>query len=365
MSRVQLICPSLNTGGIEKSMIRLCKQFCDDESAVDFLVCLPVKQAFYQPDQRANFQRPRWKRRSGWLNTIVYYAQLMIWIRSIARKNQPDLTIVYGDYFGPLVIVALAFLGIPVFVSDRMSPDRRFPWLVRCAKRISYPKAAGFIAQTKRAADTARMRYGDALPICVIPSPVEPAPQGSERRQPTILCVGRLHYEKGMDIAIQAFFEAGLSDWQLKIVGEGPERARLEGLIEELRLNDRVFLLGERRDTAKLMEECAVFLLPSRSEGFPNALCEAMSAGMACVSFNDLNDESIISSHEIDGFLVREKSIASLADGIRKIAENRDLRLKLQSNAAAINQRLDPDYLFQRLARFIKDPRNTASSHVN
>ncbi|MCH8478204.1 MAG: glycosyltransferase [Wenzhouxiangella sp.] len=352
--RICLVCPSLNAGGIEKSMIRLCEQFCARSYPVDFLVCLPSSKPFYQPDARANLEQPDWERRPGRLNSIRFYARLMRWIRSRVRNNRPDLVIVYGDYFGPLVIFSLAFLGIPVFVSDRMSPDRRFLLAVRWAKRMSYPRAAGFIAQTERAARSARARYGASLPIRVIPNPVEAIAPPPKERQRTLLCVGRLNYEKGRDIAVQAFAEADPDDWQLKIAGEGPERPRLEALIEQLGLSQRVYLLGEISNVPDLMRECAIFILPSRSEGFPNALCEAMSAGMACISFAGLNDPDIIREDGLDGVLVKEQSVAALADAISAVTGRDELRVRMQTNAVEIQFRLESATIFERMLSFIR-----------
>ena len=352
--RICLVCPSLNAGGIERSMIRLCEQFCARGHPVDFLVCLPASQPFYRPDTRANLEQPGWQRRPGRLNTIRFYLRLMRWIRSRVKQNRPDLVIVYGDYFGPLVIFSLSMLGIPVFVSDRMSPDRRFPLPIRCAKRLSYPRAAGFIAQTERAARAARGRYGNALPIRVIPNPVEALPPGRPDRQQTLLCVGRLNHEKGMDIAIQAFAKADPEGWQLLIAGEGPERGRLEALIEQLALGARVSLIGESSQVAELMSKCAVFLLPSRSEGFPNALCEAMSAGMACICFADLNDPTIISEDGQDGMLVTERTVSALAESISAVTGQLAVRRRLQANAVRIQHRLSPAHVFEQTLSFVR-----------
>ena len=94
-----------------------------------------------------------------------------------------------------------------------------------------------------------------------------------------IIGIGRLSFEKGFDRLLQAFAKVeGHKEWKLVLVGDGPERERLKILAANLSITDRVVFLGLRKDVDQWLAESKIFVIPSRCEGFPNALCEAMAS---------------------------------------------------------------------------------------
>ena len=103
----------------------------------------------------------------------------------------------------------------------------------------------------------------------------------------TVLAVGRLHEQKGFDLLLQAWqpIEKHYPEWQLRIVGEGPQRAALERQIREQGL-EHVVLAGRTADVAKEYAAASLFVLSSRYEGLPLALMEAMWCGTPCVAFD-------------------------------------------------------------------------------
>ena len=103
----------------------------------------------------------------------------------------------------------------------------------------------------------------------------------------TVLAVGRLHEQKGFDLLLQAWqpIEKHYPEWQLRIVGEGPQRAALERQIREQGL-EHVVLAGRTADVAKEYAAASLFVLSSRYEGLPLALIEAMWCGTPCVAFD-------------------------------------------------------------------------------
>jgi starch synthase (maltosyl-transferring) len=103
---------------------------------------------------------------------------------------------------------------------------------------------------------------------------------------PTLLAIGRLDRQKGFDWLLQdsnRLLES-LPGFRLAIVGEGPERARLDARIHAAGLADRVELPGWQDDIARRFHEATLVLIPSRWEGMPNVLLEAMASGRAVVA---------------------------------------------------------------------------------
>ncbi len=98
---------------------------------------------------------------------------------------------------------------------------------------------------------------------------------------PLLVTVGRLDAQKGYDVLLKAM--PGIPG-HLLIVGEGQDRPLLEGLIKELKLEDKVTLTGWRKDIARLLQAADLCIISSRSEGFPLVMIEALHAGAPIVS---------------------------------------------------------------------------------
>src|SRR4029077_13065596 len=118
-----------------------------------------------------------------------------------------------------------------------------------------------------------------AIPnIVVAPPPGEAVP----RARRTVVALGRLVAFKRLNLLIRAFAHVAgrYPGWQLEIWGEGPQRAFLEGVIEKVDGDGRIRLRGHARDVYAVLRGADLFAMTSTTEGFPNALCEAMACGV-------------------------------------------------------------------------------------
>lgn len=183
------------------------------------------------------------------------------------------------------------------------------------------------------------------IPNGVDPEKFSPAPAGRpDAAQPerTILCVARLQYPKGVDVLLHAWARmlreepAWRASYQprLLIVGEGPLRVQLERISIELGIQESVEFLGLRRDVAALLQTAWGFVLPSRWEGMPNALLEAMASGLPCIATRVSGSEDVIDDG-INGLLVPPLDPAALAQALRRIIEDADLAQHLAQEARA------------------------------
>lgn len=167
-------------------------------------------------------------------------------------------------------------------------------------------------------------------------APVTPAPRSSDGQ--TILALGRLHEVKGFDTLIQAMTK--LPDATLLIAGEGPERPKLEALINTLDLAPRVKLLGWRTDTGALLKAADLFVSSSRHEPLGNMVLEAFSAQTPVLAAAAEGPRETIRDH-VDGILVPIDDAAALARAARMLLASPAQRAAL---AAAGRARFEAEF---------------------
>jgi glycosyltransferase involved in cell wall biosynthesis len=176
---------------------------------------------------------------------------------------------------------------------------------------------------------TADIVRGSGVPerrIAVIPNAYQGRPvlpRGEARRrlalpgdQRVVGWVGRLSFEKGPDLLVEAVARLGLDDVVTVLVGDGPERDRVEGLRSRLALApDRVRLVGRREDAAALLCAFDAIVISSRREGTPMILLEAIAAGVPVVSFGVGGVPGVVD--ESSAWLVPERDVDALARAVR------------------------------------------------
>jgi glycosyltransferase involved in cell wall biosynthesis len=179
----------------------------------------------------------------------------------------------------------------------------------------------------------------------VIPNPVQPAPAAVPARpRPGRLAVatlGSLRSVKGHDQLIEAFalVSGQFPSWDLWIHGEGPARAALEAQIQCLRLEDRVHLPGATAEAAARLREADLFVLPSRAEGFPNALAEAMACGLPVISFDCASGPRELIRPELDGILVSPGDIPGLSTAMARLMADPAERSSMAARATEVVER--------------------------
>jgi glycosyltransferase involved in cell wall biosynthesis len=154
----------------------------------------------------------------------------------------------------------------------------------------------------------------------------ERRPPAKVRDAPVIGAIGRLEHQKGFDILIRAL--ADLDGVQLVLVGDGSERRSLEKLARILGVADRIAWQGWTDEARSHLASFDVFALPSRFEGFPLALLEALLARLAVVAA-DVGDVAEAIHHDETGLLVPSEDPRALADAIQRLLTDANLRRRL------------------------------------
>ena len=168
-------------------------------------------------------------------------------------------------------------------------------------------------------------------------------------RTPLVLTAARLHEQKGLDVLIKAV--PGVPDACFAIAGDGPERRQLEKLAADLGVEDRVRFLGSRSDIPALLGASDLFVLPSRYEGFPLALLEAMAAEVPVVATRiDGVDELVVDGQ--NGDLVEAGDSAALGSAITNLLADPDRRKALATRGhELVLQRYGAEAMTARVTR--------------
>lgn len=164
------------------------------------------------------------------------------------------------------------------------------------------------------------------------------------------LCIGRLIHQKAVDILIAAFRRVDAETFLL-IVGQGKDRGALERQVQESGLEGRVIFTGVRDDIPQLLLSADCFILPSRYEGLPLVLIEALAAG-APIIVSDFESSREVITHGENGLVVPREDVGALSQAMERIKEDGVLRGRLSSGSRKSAERFSVARHVQALLRY-------------
>ena len=150
-----------------------------------------------------------------------------------------------------------------------------------------------------------------------------------------VIAAGRLNRQKGFDRLIEAFAPVARAHpgWELRIYGQGKERAALQAMIDELQIGSQTRLMGWTDSLGDAMSEASVFAMTSRFEGLPLVGIEAMSRGLPMVSFDCPRGPRELVKDGINGFLVPNGDIPAFTAALSQVIDDDELRASMSKAA--------------------------------
>jgi glycosyltransferase involved in cell wall biosynthesis len=182
-------------------------------------------------------------------------------------------------------------------------------------------------------------------------------PSPNHEKNNEITFIGRLDYMKGIHILLEAFkiLKRRGVNAQLRIIGDGPDREKLEGMAEDLSISGSVTFSGEIKDVVVPLQESAVFVLPSLSEGLSNVLLEAMACGLPIVATRIGGNIDLIKDG-VNGILVDPERPDQLSNALRKILRDNDLARCMGIEARkTVEEQFSMDSVVKRYVELYKE----------
>lgn len=345
--KLVLIIPALTAGGAERVMSILANYWANKAWEITLLTLDDgTSPPFFPLDSRIR-HRPLALMADSTNPLMGLYNNLrrIRVLHQALRQEAPTVLISFLDSTNVLTLLASRGLKLPVIVAEHIDPAQYRIKPVWVALRYGvYPWAARVVVLTERALNYfpqtlhARCRV---LPNPVVVAPVRDDPEPEPRTKRHLLAMGRLVEQKGFDILLDAFAQLHTEypDWTLTILGEGPERVALEARADRLGIAHQVNWPGIVQHPESYLQHADLFALPSRYEGFPMALCEAMAAGLAVVAADCPTGPREIIRNGVDGLLVQPEDPTALATSLKTLMDAPDERQRMGNAARAIVER--------------------------
>lgn len=330
--KLLFVVPSLKSGGLERAASILSSQWAGYEATSVVLLTLDNTPPFYPLDERVMVvQSPvSFNKHHRLVKALLRW----FWLRKKARSIAPDAVLSFGEGFNAFVLFALRFLRKPIFLGNRTTPITSLQGFRGLVNPVAYRRAHGVFLQTQKSQELLQARYRGSS-FVVIPNPIKSLDVEVRYDRTKLFFTGSMGGDKNQSELIDIFATLAndFPQWELVLAGDGPKRAALEAQVAALGLQDRVRMPGVVKDLSALYETGSIFAFTSLLEGFPNALGEAMNAGLAAIAYDCLTGPADLIEDGANGRLIPLGNRGAFTEALRQLMSSEALRRELGSEA--------------------------------
>jgi glycosyltransferase involved in cell wall biosynthesis len=344
---------SVSLGGAERVAANLANYWVGERFDVWVATVSSDEKDFYKFDPRIkrvglDLAKPS----KGYVSAILNNIKILRSVRHLIKKISPDVTIALMTSANVYLALSSWNLSGKRIGSEHNHPTmRRIGSIWELLRRWTYCRLDCLVALTESSALWLRQNT-NSRNVRVIGNPIAwPIPSHEPVIKPDsvllstrkyALAVGRLVEQKGFDLLITAFsrLTSQIPNWDLVIIGYGELQQSLQEQVSELKLENRIFIIGPVGNLGDWFMASDLYVLSSRFEGFGNTLAEAMSYGLPVISFDCETGPSDIIHHDLDGLLIPAGDIEKLAEGLKTLMNDEGLRDRLAAQAIETRKRL-------------------------
>lgn len=297
--------------------------------------------------------------RSGLIEQVSFILAGSLAFSSILKTFPAQVVLAFfGVPSGLIAWLLKKRTGLPYLVSMRGGDVPGFrPYdfgtyhrLVAPLLRIIWREAGCLVANSHGLRELA-LKFEPSAHIELVPNGVDMQafkPTKQAWSPPRLLSAGRLVYQKGFDLAARALAGMQELDWEWYIAGGGSFRPEFENLCRELGITGRVHLPGwqSKEKLTRQYQQANLFVFPSRHEGMPNAVLEAMASGLPVVASRIAGNEELV-VHNETGLLFQSESVVELQSCLRELIPDAGRR---QAMGGAARARVEANYSWAGVA---------------
>lgn len=328
--KIDLVSSSLFGAGAQRVLVLLANHFVSKGHEVTIITF--NKGDAYSLDSKIK----RVRLHSGYFrnHTLRTLCNLIIYYRR--KSNRPDVCISFIRKMNFSAIISSKIFSIKVIACEHNNHLAPTNAIVNFTWKYLY-RLADYITVLTAFDKPFFEAKGAKVMVMPNPSTFTPIIDNTHQREKVILAVGSLNrvYHKGFDnlIALISPTLKGNPDWLLKIIGKGDGLDSLKGLANQHGIDKQVIFAGFRDDVNDIMHTSEIFILPSRFEGLPMVLLEAMSQGMACIAYDCVTGPSEMIQDGQNGLLIENQNTEQMQIGLMKLINSENYRRDLASNA--------------------------------
>lgn len=321
--RIALVISDLSSGGAERVISTLANEFSKFDHIEVHLICLIKGNSFYELDPRIIVHKPNFNYRN--YIKIFAYIKTIFYLRKKLKSINAKSYLSFGGRYNAMCIISGLGLKSKVYVSDRSRPGISYGKIQDKLNKMLYPLADGIVAQTTQSKEYHLSQFSHKN-IRVIGNPIPVLKDDKINKRNIILNVGRFIKTKNQSLLIKIFEEICPDDWELWFVGDGEFFDKCTEQAKNSLLANKITFWGEQSNISIFYNQCKIFAFTSTSEGFPNALGEAMGCGLACISFDCIAGPSDIIDDGKNGYLIENMNTTEYSKKLNELVTNEKKR---------------------------------------
>ena len=343
--RIAFVIDSLGAGGCQRVVTSIANELVADEVEVLIVTFEPAENNFFYLDGRV--ARKQIVPSSIFPKFFSRALQIVI-LRRLLHEFKQHTAMSCIHKVNVILLIASFGCKYRLLVSERNNPYFQDAGFLTSTLRFLLYRFSDVVTANSQSALNYMAKFVPKEKLIFLPNPILTISQKKfctpeNANEKFILCIGRLHKQKGHFHLLRAFrkFSKNYPDWRLKIIGSGELSGFLYSKCIELNIVSKVDWLGTVKNIQVWLESADIFVLPSIYEGQPNVLLEAMEFGRACVVSDNVAKDLNYFVSENSIVMTVSQDDDSLAKALNMLASDRSLRKTLGKNARSCIQNLD------------------------
>ncbi len=371
---ITLVISSLSSGGAERALVLLAEGFADRGHQVTFITIASKERDFYKlPSKVSRLALNIAGTSHNFIQALKNNLHRILVLRRAIKSTNPDVVISSLVATNILTILSLLNTKLPIIINEqcyKMDVNTK-KW--HTIRKLAYRYANKLVSASQELDQSFQWLHPNKR--VAIYNPLVKIPEsdfieddflrnlGIDLDKHWITSMGRLTEQKGFDILINAFSRIAhrYPDWQILIIGEGYLKSKLLALVDKLNLSDQIILVGRSSNPFPILKKSEFFVMASRWEGFGMVHAEALACRLPVIATNCSAGPKEIIRHNVDGFLVLNEDVETLATTMEHLMCDSAERQRLASRAMEVTERFNLDRILQNWEKLFEEVKNNES----